>query len=359
MTIEEIKALAHETAQKALKAKTEQERSKIFDEAFKDADHNKVESKQIAGKFLKALVENDKEVLKDLSVGTDANGGYLTPTEFSGLLIEKLYKLPVIRQFATRIPMTSDKLEMPAEATTVAVSWTNELATITQSDPTFGTVTLNAQELIGISRMSRQLMADSAMTPSLVDWIVSRFAEAIGRSEDAAFMAGTGTGQPKGIRQTSGVGSVAQVGAALAGDDLINLFYTLPVQYRTNAMWLINDATLAKVRKLKDSSGRYLWADSFEGNGLLAPGGNGTLLGKPVLVQNDIPTNLGDDTDESEVWVGDLSYYVIGDRETIFSEVSTQEGDSFSKHRAAVKVGERVDGKVAQVEAFAKLTAVV
>jgi HK97 family phage major capsid protein len=358
MTLAELKMLADTTAKKAQSAKTTEERAKLFDEAFAGADHNKEKSKLVAGKFIKALVMGDSATLKDLSVGVDANGGYLTPLEFAGVLVEKLYKLPVIRPYATRFPMTSDKLEVSTEASTPTVNWTNELAVITQSDPTFADVTLQANELIGISRMSRQLIADADVNTGIVEWVISRFAESIGRAEDAAFMAGTGTGQPLGIRGTAGVGTVAQVGANLDGDDIINLYYTLPIQYRANAVFLMHDNITKLVRKLKDTSGRYLWADTFEGNGLLASATNGTLVGKVVLTQNDIPVNLGGGTDESEIWFGDLSFYAIGDREQIFSEVSTQEGESFEKHRAAVKVGERVDGKATQGEAFAKMTAV-
>lgn len=358
MTIAELKILADETAKKAQGAKTAEERAKIFDDAFKGADHNQKDSKLVAGAFIKALVMGDAATLKDLSVGVDANGGFLTPLEFAGMLIEKLYKQPVIRPLATRFPMSSDKLEISTEASTPVVNWTNELATITQSDPTFGIVTLQANALIGISRMSRQFIADADVNVSVVEWVTDRFAASIGRAEDAAFMAGTGTGQPAGLRGTAGVGSVAQVAASLAGDDIINLYYTLPIQYRANATFLMHDNVTKLVRKLKDSSGRYLWADTFEGNGLLAAGANATLLGRPVLTQNDIPVNLGAGTNESEIWFGDLSFYAIGDREQIFSEVSTQEGTSFAQHRAAVKVGERIDGKVTQAEAFAKLTAV-
>jgi HK97 family phage major capsid protein len=359
MTLAQIKDQAAAAAKAALEARTASEREKIFQDAFANADHNKKESKLVAGRFLKALVEGDQATLKDLSVGVDANGGYLTPLEFAGVLVEKLYKLPVIRSVATRFPMASDKLEISTEASTPQVNWVNELATITQSDPTFGTVVLQANDLIGISRMSRQLLADADVNVGIVDWVVGRFAAAIGRAEDATFMAGTGVGQPSGIRNAAGVNSVAQAGATLAGDDIIDLFYKLPIQYRQQGTFLIPDAVASKVRKLKDSSGRYLWADTFEGNGLLASASNPTILGRPVLIQDDIPTNLGTGTNESEIWFGDCSYYAIGDREQIFSEVSTQEGSSFEKHRAAVKVGERVDGKVTQVEAFAKLTAVV
>jgi HK97 family phage major capsid protein len=369
MTLEEIKsaavAAAREAAEAVKTAKSADEAAEIkkaiFDDKLADAPHRKdpKATKTVIGAFLRGMAENDSAVLKDLGTASDG-GGYLVPLEFSSTLIELLYKLPVIRAYATVLPMSSDSLQVPVETSTVNANWTAELATITQSDPIFGEVILNANNLIGISRMSRQILSDSAINQNLTDWIMQRFAAAIGRSEDTAFMIGSGTGQPKGIRQYTFTHTIAQAGAHLVGDDLINLYHALPYQYRQigKPVWIINDATLAVIRRLKDTTGRYLYEEGY-GQVLTTEGTTPTLLGKPVLVQNDIPTNLGGGTNASEIYFGDLSYYLVGDRESIFSEVSTQEGTSFAQHRAAVKVGERLDGQLAAVDAFAQLTAVV
>lgn len=366
MTLEEVKQKAIDAALEAAKTNSADEREGIFRAQFADAEHNSKEAKQKVGNFFKALANgNEKELSKfeeevvaerkDLSVGTDADGGYLVPVEFRAQMIEKLYKQPVIRSRATVIPMSSDTMDIPVEGTAASTNWTAELATITQSDPTFGEVNLATNYLFGLTRMSRKLLRDAAINVNLVDWIVSSLAGVIGRAEDTAFMAGSGSGQPKGIRQETFT-THAQAGAAVAGDDFIDLFHTLPIQYRENAVWLMHDDIAKAARKLKDSDGQYLWVDTF-GRGLTDTP-QSTLLGRPVLIQNDIPTNLGGGTDESEVFFGDLSYYVVGDREAFFSEVSTQEGTSFEKHRAALKVGERLDGKVALTEAIVEMTGV-
>lgn len=337
-----------------------EERRAMFDQAVKELPHHKnPESKKTIGNFLKAMAEGDTSVMKDLGEA-NGGGGYLTPLEFSSYLIELLYKIPVIRPHATVYPMSSDQMQIPVENSTVSANWTAELATITQSDMTFGTNTLSVNNLIGISRMSRQLLLDSAINQNLVDLVMERFARSIGRLEDTAFMTGSGVGMPKGLRQYTYTHTLAQAGANLTGDDLINLYHSLPYQYREQGspVWLINDLTLAKVRKLKDSQGRYIYEQGW-GQSLISEGMTPTLLGKPVLVQNDIPTNLGGGTNASEIYFGDLSYYVIGDREQIFSEVSTQEGTSFAQHRAAIKVGERIDGQLTAVDGFAQLTAVI
>ncbi len=366
MTIDEVRVKAAEAAKEAIaNATTEVEQKEIFDSALKDAPHREKDAWKKAGSFIKALGTNNDAVLKDLSVGVNANGGYLAPIEFAGMLIEKLYKMPVIRPLATKMPMSSDQMQVPLETTTPSTNWTPELTAITQSDPTFGQLTLLVNELIGISRMSRQFLLDADVQFSMTDWVIGRFAKAIGRAEDTAFMVGSGSGQPKGIRQYTLTNAVAQVGTtvgSLTGDDLINLVYSIGIQYRedgTPPVFLVPDSKVAQIRKLKDSSGRYLWSDNFESGGLVQAYRRSTILGFPVLVQNDIPTNLGGGANASEIYFGRLDYYLIGDRDQIFSEVSTEEGTSFAQHRAAVKVGERIDGQLSLTDPFSKLTGVL
>lgn len=361
--IEEQLIKAVRTEREAAKAGdlTEDSRKAIFDEALKGAPHREnPESKKVVGEFIGTMMDKaeGKQVNKDLGEASDG-GGFLVPLEFAGFLVELLYKLPVIRPYATKIPMSSDQMQVPVETQTVNSNWTAELAAITQSDPTFGEVILSVNNLIGISRMSRQLLLDAAINYSLTDWVMMRFAKSIGRVEDTAFMAGSGTGQAKGIRQYAMTHTAAQNGAHLTGDDLITCYHNLPYAYRTqgNPVWLIHDTVLGTIRKLKDSNGQYLYTDGY-GQAFVTPGGTPNLMGFPVLVQNDIPTNLGAGS-ASEIYFGDLSYYLIGDREQIFSEISTQEGTSFAQHRAAVKVGERLDGQLSSTDGFSQLTAVV
>lgn len=315
------------------------------------AEAGSKEAKEIVGKFFAALGEGDNAVLKDLSEGTNADGGYIVPTEFRNQLIEKLYKGAYIRRYASVIPMSSDKMELPVEGNTVSVNWTTELDTITQSDPTFGIVTLAVNMLAGISRQSRQLLADAAINEAVQDLLIRIFARALGLAEDTAFMVGTGTGQPKGIRTYTISQSVAQAGASLADSDIVNLQYTLPRQYRANAVFIMRDSVVKLISNLRSTDGKKLHPEIDDRE-------NPMLNGYPVVIQDDIPANLGTGTNESEIYFGDLSFYYIGDRQQVFSEVSTQEGSSFEKHRAAVKVGERLDGQLALTAAFAKMTAV-
>lgn len=300
-------------------------------------------------RFLKAVVFDDKVNAKALSEGTSADGGYLVPNEFRTSVLEKLYKEAVIRPRTTVIPMTRDKMEVPSESGGVTVYWTGENTAFTESNPTFAQTVLNTNKLTGLSKMSRELFADA--TVNIVDYVARVFARTFALEEDKKFMTGTGTGEPKGLRQYTISQALAQAGANLASDDVIKLFYTLPVQYRSRAVFIMHNSIIKLVRLLKDSQGRYLWTDGLND----APA---TILGRPVLEQNDIPTNLGGGTNESEIWFGDLSYYLLGDREEMGVETTTVGAGAFENHQVAIKLWERIDGQLGVTDAFSKMTAV-
>lgn len=368
MKLSEAVQLAKEAALEARTATSAELKNAIFETKFAGAPHKSPEGREKIKNFTNFLavkagfIEVDnldadsksavEAINKDLSTLVSADGGVLVPTELRTALIERKYRTPHLRNFVTVLPMPSGKLDLDAESTTVTVNWTTELALITQSDPQFVKLSLSAENLMGLTRISRQLLHDNGMGDSLVDWVIDRFAAAIARAEDTAFMVGTGTGQPKGIRPETLV-SIAQAGANLASSDLVNLYFTLPEQYRANATWIMPDARLKLIANLRSTDGKLLYENAFN-NGTDTP----TLMGRPVIVQPDIPTNLGAGTNESEIYFGDLQYYIVGDTEQTFAESSIHEGESFARHRLAVKVGERLDGGLALTEAIVKLTAV-
>jgi len=302
-----------------------------------------------AARWLQAFAARDFGTVKALSEGMGADGGYLVPAEFRAIVTEKLLKAAAIRPYAQILPMGRDKLEIPVEGAAVTAYWKAESAPLVESNPDWGQVILNTNKLTGLSKMSRELFADSAI--NIVNYVAGRFAKAFAASEDTAFVGGSGTGEPKGFRQYSITG-IPQAGANLTGDDLIALYYALPVQYRKNAIWLMHNSVIQLCRTLKDGTlGRYLWTDGFGE----APA---TIFGRPVVECDDIPINLGTGADESEIWLADMSYYAIGDRQSMEVEQTTEGGDAFINHELWLKVIERLDGQMLLAEAFNLLTGV-
>ena len=118
------------------------------------------------------------------------------------------------------------------------------------------------------------------------------------RAEATAFISGDGTNKPKGFlthaRAANATATNVQIGTIASGatgdfaatnpaNALIDLVYALGAQYRANATFVMNSKTAAAVRKMRDTDGRFLWADS------LAMGQPPQLLGYPVLISEDMP----------------------------------------------------------------------
>lgn len=297
--------------------------------------------------FFKHLVgfatSNDPEHLKHvkaLSEGTDLAGGYLTPPEFRAQLVEDLKDLPVMRNLVTVIPMGSDSLELPTLASDVKTSWGSENTSISTTTARFGTLTFTPYRLNSLLYTSRELVADSAI--SVVPLITRLFSEAVGREEDKVIVNGTGSGQPKGILQEtlSGIDNANDDDALAA--NIKKLPFRIGTRYRRNARWVMNSLSLGHVASLKDSNNQFLFKEGIEG---LTPH---TLAGYPVFEQNDMPLDT--------LLFGDFSFYYLADRERMSVETTTQGAGTFEKHQVAIKVVERIDGKVAQTLAFRTIT---
>ena len=282
------------------------------------------------------------EVADALTVGTDSEGGYLVPDEFEHTLIEALEEENIFRKLAHVINTSSGDRKIPVVASKGSASWVDEEGAITESDDEFSQVSIGAYKLGTLIKVSNELLNDSAF--DLESYLSKEFGRRIGTKEEEAFFVGNGTGKPTGIFNATGG---AQVGVTTAGateikaDEIIDLFYSLKAPYRKKAVFVVNDATIKSIRKLKDGNGNYLWQPA------LTSGTPDTLLGRPVYTSSYVPTIAAG---AKTIAFGDFSYYWIADRE----------GRNFKKlnelYAATDQTGfvatQRVDGKLILAEAI-------
>ena len=223
-------------------------------------------------------------VVNALQIGTDSEGGYLVPDEYERTLVEALEEENVFRQLARVIQTSSGDRKIPVVATKGTASWIDEEGAYTESDDSFGQVSIGAYKLGTMIKVSEELLNDSVF--DLESYISREFARRIGAKEEEAFFTGDGSGKPLGILAASGgaeTGITAASATAITADELIDLFYSLKSPYRRNAVWVLNDSTIKAVRKLKDGSGQYLWQPS------LTAGTPDTILGRPVRTSAYMP----------------------------------------------------------------------
>ena len=269
-----------------------------------------------------------------LSESTDADGGYLVPLEFERQITSGLDEANVIRSIAKVITTHHDR-KIPIAVGHSVASWTAENAPFTESNPTFSQKQIDAFKLTDLIRVSVELLQDAEF--DLESYIVTEFARAFGVAEEQAFCVGTGTNQPTGIFTANGgtVGVTAAAANAITVDEIISLVYALKSPYRKNAKFLMNDATVSLLRKLKDGNGAYLWQPSVQA------GQPDKLLGYDIYTSPYAPAVAAG---AYAIAFGDFKNYWIGDRagRTVqrLNELYATNG------QVGFVATERVDGKV-------------
>ena len=248
--------------------------------------------------MLNAMRSNFRQVSNVLQEGVDADGGYLVPEEYDRRLIDVLDEENIMRGLATKIT-TSGQHKINIAATKPAAAWIEEGGALTFGDATFDQKYLDAFKLHVAIKVTEELLYDSAF--NLENYIITQFGSALANAEEDAFLNGNGTGKPTGIFDAVGGGHLlSTLTAAVKSDDMLDLVYGLKRPYRKKASFIMNDATLAPLRKLKDNNGGYIWQPSYQA------GEPDRILGYAVHTSAYAPKDA--------VSFGDYSYYNIGDR---------------------------------------------
>ena len=265
-------------------------------DAYKKAFWNAIRSKTPRPEILNALQE-----------GTDSEGGYLVPDEFERTLVQKLTAANVLRPLCHVIQTSYGDRKIPVVASKGTADWVDEEGTYPLSDDTFSQVVLGAYKLATMIKVSEELLSDSVF--DIEGYVSEQFGKRIGDKEEDAFLTGNGVSKPIGILHTTGgaeVGVTTAGVAAITGDELIDLVYSLRAPYRKSAVFVLNDTTVKLLRKLKDGDGQYLWRPGITEN---APD---TILGHRIVTSEFMP---GVSAGNKSIAFGDFSYYWIADRQ--------------------------------------------
>ena len=303
----EIEELTNSIERQQRAERREQELSKpvnspITGKPYKDEPQGEVKTGRASDEYKKAMLtalrSNFRQVSNVLQEGVDAVGGYLVPEEYDHRLIDVLTEENIMRGIATKIT-TSGEHKINIAATKPAAAWIEEGEALSFGDATFEQKILDAHKLHVAIKITEELLYDNAF--GLENYIITEFGKALANAEEDAFLNGDGVGKPTGIfDKTKGGESIGTLTAALKSDDILDLIYKLKRPYRKNASFIMNDATLAQIRKLKDNNGQYLWQPSYQAN---EPD---KILGYNIRTSAFAPTDA--------IAFGDYKYYNIGDR---------------------------------------------
>lgn len=277
------------------------------------------------------------------------SGSGMTATTFHSRLISHMVDSSAILAAGATLLQTDggETYKVPKSTAFSTAAIVTEGGTISESDPTLGTATLSAYKYGFLVQVSSELAQDANF--DLLGYLAEQAGTAIGNGFGAHAITGTGTGQPRGITidTTLGVTGGTGVTGAFTADNLIDLYHSVAEPYARSrsAAWLMRNATLGAVRKLKDSQNRYL----FDINAPAGSGASGTLLGRPVYAD---PTVAATALNAKSLVFGDISKYWVRQAGPVRWERSDE--FAFSSDLISFRALARLDGTLVDTSGACK-----
>lgn len=318
-----------------------------------------ISSPEYAQRWLQAVARGDAAELRALSTGTSGAG---IPTDMERRIVEKMYQTNVLRQMCP-VTTVDSKRTITVEGNLPTSAWVAEAGAITASDPTFGTaISVAPRKMVCRTTMSQEFIEDAIGQGGIgsgLDWVAGRIGLSMGLLQEQAYTVGNDSAavpEPQGIALAGLLTQVTDLAGAavttVSGDNLIDTVHLVAPQYRSSPRfsWLISDAFLKAVRKIKVNTTDYVWKVGNEGG--ITNGAPGTIYGVPYRIGQYVPSA----TSNNNVFavVGDFNYFEIFDRTGMTSMVDPYSGAA--NHQVNLYTYARTDSKLMLNAAFAAIT---
>ena len=233
--------------------------------------------------------------LKAMSTDVNPDGGYLVRPELSSMIMTRVFETSPLRGVANVETTGSKSIDILIDDQEAGARWVGEGASGGQTDtPQLGQKSLVAHKIEADPRMTTEMIEDSYL--DIEAWLGRKVADKFARTQNTAFVTGTGVGQPRGFltyaaAATAGTyerNAISQINmgsaAALNADGLIEVQNALKEDYQGGAVWGMKRSTFGAALQLKGS-------DNYFFSPVLLRDGQPTiqLLGKPVVFMDDMP----------------------------------------------------------------------
>jgi HK97 family phage major capsid protein len=252
-------------------------------------------------------------VRNTMSTTTPSEGGFSVQTEVAKSIIEAVKGFGGMRRVAEVFATSKgNPLQYPtSNGTAEEGEIIAENLPASDQDTDFGTVGLGVFKFSSrVIAVPIELLQDSEV--DIEAFINARLRTRLGRIQNKVFTVGTGVNQPRGIVPAVTIGKQGATGQAtsVTYDDLVDLQESIDDGYDmgSNLAWMFHQLTRRNLRKLKDTTGRPIWSPGYEFG--ITKGTPDELLGRPVVINNDMPTMAAS---ARSITYGDHRYYKIRD----------------------------------------------
>ena len=256
------------------------------------------EASSFIDQYVRRGIESGLET-KAIGNSSDAIGGYAVPQEIDEQIDATLNAISPIRAIANVVKVGSAGYRKLITSGGTPSGWVAYEADRPETNtPTFSEIVPASGELYANPAASQQMLDDAMF--DVEKWLAQEIATEFARAEGAAFVSGSGANQPLGflssptsaaVDSARPMGTLQTIGTGVAGDfpasdpedALIDLVQSLRSPYRQGAVFVMNSATAAEIRKFRTSTGAFIFQPS------LAAGQPATLLGYPLIEAEDMP----------------------------------------------------------------------
>ncbi len=325
---------------------------------FKSAGHfwKEVMSAGKAGYHSEVLDNWNKAVQKTagyMEEGDLAQGGYLVPIQVANTILEKSLEASIVEPRASIQPMTTNRLEIPADVDAdhstsyfggIVIYRPGEGVSKTVSNPTFQKVALTLHKVVGMCYVTDELLSDASV--ALEPYLTRKFSQAIAFVKDDDFLNGTGvnmalgafsTGNPSLITVTAVTGQGA---ATIIAENVIGMWARLYPAGHGNAVWVANIETFPQIATMGLSVGTggipvYMPAGGLSGRPYE------TLMGAPLIYSEKCQA-LGT---AGDLCLADFSQYIVGQKGSGSPDVASSIHVRFATDETAFRFVLRYDGQ--------------
>lgn len=279
--------------------------------------------------------------LREQRDGEMAKGdnGAVIPQTIANRIIDTVKQVAPIYALTTKFNVKG-KLQFPVAKNAITTGYQTEFTDIASSAVGFDNVELDGYLIGALSKVSVSLINNAQF--DIVGYVVNKIAQSIAEFLEKELI--KGATNIKGITDKSYEGKgVVKVETAtkdvLTADDLIDTQAALKMNVQDGCAWLMNQAMLTKVRKLKDGNQQYIL------NPDVRTGFGFELLGKPVMISDEMPADT--------VVYGNWSAMYVNIHEDInirqLNEVYA------AQHGVGFVAWAELDAKLVEQDKFAKL----
>lgn len=275
-----------------------------------------------------------------------SNNTAVIPVSIANRIITKIQDICPIFKGATQYHVKG-KLRVPkwtdANSThNITCGYATEFTDLTADAGKFDSVDLEGYLMGALTLIGRSVVNNADI--DVVNFVIGQMAEVAARKIEKECLVGTGSSAMTGATSTS-TGITAAAAAAVTADELITLQAKIKQGYQKNACWTMHSDTFTEIKKLKDTTNRYLLQEDFSSDLPFR------LLGKPVNLSDNMPAMAAG---AKPILYGDYSGLSVNIREEPSVEVLREK--YATQHALGVVMWFEMDSKVTDEQKLAVLT---